>query len=205
MNDDPFSFEDLVPKDDTLTSVDAIVELYGKGHDTKEVQTILEGRGAVVRTDFLEEIRQRYSQAILEIYYANSKELMRKISRSNKFIRIKNINTILEKMESLINQALESGDLSPTVIKAFDAMLKGNRLIAEETNDLQPIQKSINNTMVMISSMPPEERKALSAKITEIKRLVGSGAGQSIGQDDVIDTPFVAEEEGNNEAPECQT
>lgn len=132
------------------------------------------------------EIREEYLSAISQLSSMKIKELVRKVPRSNKFIRVQNLNDLAARIESVLYKLLDAGEVNRTLCSMLDSLMKMYRMIAEEADDIEPVVKQTNNYVQIVQQLPPEQRLLLYKQTEELKRLMEA-------TDEVIEGDFSSE------------
>jgi hypothetical protein len=166
-------------------SQEEIIEMLADQVSVQDIIAIAKERGISVGEKFINSVKEKNKKIIAEMAYARSKELLRRVPRANKFIRVQTIDTICEKIEALVNNDLDSNSITNTTLKALDLLLRAHRQIAEETNDISPVIRQTNNYLTILEQATPEERQRIVAQAKELKRMVENG--------NIIDVEFKLE------------
>lgn len=166
-------------------SQEEVIEMLADQMSVQDILSVAKEKGMSITKEYIYSVRDRNKKVISEMAYSRSKELLRQVPRANKFIRVKTIDNICEKVEALVNGDLDSNNMTNTTIKALDLLLRAHRQIAEETNDITPVIQQTNNYLTILEQATPEERQRIVAQAKELKRMVDNG--------NIIDVEFKPE------------
>lgn len=165
------SLKKFEKNDDKL---DITIDMLAEGAPADEITAELKRQGFETSHSYVSVIKTKYQDIITERAYFKSKELLRRVPLANQFNRVKLIESIVIKLEKIIQSNLENEHLTNNVIKATELLLKALRQIAEETGNIGPALSQTNQYVFNLKSMSKEEREAIVSQAIELRNKIQS-------------------------------
>ncbi|MBW2671873.1 MAG: hypothetical protein JRD89_00490 [Deltaproteobacteria bacterium] len=188
------------PLDEEERRKQLFIRWAAEGREAGEIVDLAREIGWDLTERRVRTLRKKYRQEIIKYAHEKTQELMSKIERAAKPLRVQKVDEIAARLEDALDELLGEEWSTPKqrmeairiAAKIADTLMKAYRLIAEETHDLTKPAQSINFYVQILQQAPPEVRQEVVQKLEELQSLLR--ATQQTGTE-AIDAEFVTEPE----------